>query len=252
MVSKHNMLTSPFLLLSNSLRVYKENFWTYLGYSAWLLLPMAAFLALDAVRYFWLEQILAIVITIIQILISLWVVVCLLKLTYGILTEKTVSSQTLSRDSVSRVPFLLATALLQSVIVLGGILLFVVPGFVFWVWYAFAQLSSVLDGSRPVESLTISREMVRGRFFPVLTRLLFGPILISIIYLAAVSTIYTSVSLSIGADPKSLLSDDLPAWIIALDGITEVIIFPLLLIYCVNLFHDLKKNPIKIEGSTIL
>lgn len=236
------MLLTPFELLAKSWRLYRTNFWTYIGYAAWLLLPLAAILVLATFQKHVLVDTLTIVVSIAQVFIALWIVIFLIRFTYGLAENKTLDLQKLSSESAMRIPSLLATAFLQLLVVLGGLLLFIIPGFIFWVWYAFAQMTTIIEGTRPVGALCASREMVRGRFFPVLWRLLCGPIIICLVYSLALGFVLYVTTLGLGLDPLSIFSDEPPMWMLAIEGVAELIIFPLLLVYSVNLYHDLKNQ----------
>jgi hypothetical protein len=238
------MLSSPFELLAKSWRLYRANFWTYFGYASWLLLPLAIILVLTTLPKHVIVDALTITISIAQVFVALWIVISLIRFTYELAENKSPDLARLSKESVTRIPNLLATAFLQLLIVLGGVLLFVIPGFIFWVWYAFAQMTTVIEGSRPVEALTASRALVRGRFFPVLWRLVCGPIVVCLLYSVALGSLLYAISLGLGFDLISVFSEDPPVWALAIEGIAEVIIFPLLLVYSVILYRDLKTNPV--------
>jgi hypothetical protein len=69
-----------------------------------------------------------------------------------------------------RVPYgrLVVVDLLFALIVLIGLALLVVPGFVFFIWLALAGPAVEIEGRRPIEALRRSRELVRGSFWRVL------------------------------------------------------------------------------------
>lgn len=68
-------------------------------------------------------------------------------------------------------PFIYSS-ILAGLIVIGGTLLFIVPGIIFAVWYAFVLYSVVLDNKRGLEALRASKAVVTGRWLAVLWRLL--------------------------------------------------------------------------------
>lgn len=57
------------------------------------------------------------------------------------------------------------TQLLYSLAVLGGLLLLVVPGLIFAVWYSQATYAAVEDGLSGLAALRRSRQLVRGHFW---------------------------------------------------------------------------------------
>jgi hypothetical protein len=63
---------------------------------------------------------------------------------------------------------LVVVDLLFALIVLIGLTLLVVPGFVFFIWLALAGPAVEIEGRRPIDALGRSRELVRGSFWRVL------------------------------------------------------------------------------------
>lgn len=55
----------------------------------------------------------------------------------------------------------------------GGFMMFIIPGFVFYVWFSVALIVFIMEGLRGDEALVRSREYVRGRWWSVAWRLLF-------------------------------------------------------------------------------
>jgi hypothetical protein len=60
---------------------------------------------------------------------------------------------------------------LLGYIIPGGFLLFIVPGVIFSVWFAFAQFIFVAEGGKGMDCLLKSKEYVRGQWFEVFLRL---------------------------------------------------------------------------------
>lgn len=61
---------------------------------------------------------------------------------------------------------------LAGFIVTGGFFLFIIPGFLFSIWFCFAQFVLVAENEPGMRALLKSKAYVRGRFFDVLIRLL--------------------------------------------------------------------------------
>lgn len=62
-------------------------------------------------------------------------------------------------------------AILTGFLMLAGFFLFVIPAFVFGVWFVFAGFALVFDNQKGLSALVKSREYVRGRWRPVFWRL---------------------------------------------------------------------------------
>jgi len=63
--------------------------------------------------------------------------------------------------------------LVYSLLVVGGLILFIVPGLIVGVWGVFAPLIAVRERTTPLQAFLISREFVRGHFSSIVGRWLF-------------------------------------------------------------------------------
>ncbi len=63
--------------------------------------------------------------------------------------------------------------LLMGFIILGGFLLFIIPGIIFAVWFSMAMFILIAEDLKGMDALLKSREYVRGRWGDVLWRLFF-------------------------------------------------------------------------------
>ncbi len=67
----------------------------------------------------------------------------------------------------------LCISVLTALITLGGFLMIIIPGVIFTVWYAFSVYLVILEKKRGVGALLHeSREMSRGKFWPIFGRLI--------------------------------------------------------------------------------
>lgn len=235
----------PFELLHESWSLYRKHLWSLVGYSAWMLLPVGALFLLTFAPDHWLVFVVAMLCTLVEIYLGLWMTVAVARSVTRFSQKQEVNPTAISHESLLRIPSLLRTAMLQALVVIGGLLLFVIPGIVFTVWYAFAQLATVLDEKRPIEALTFSKLLVKGRFWAVAWRLTSVPIVIALIYATVMGLLVTAFSTYTGADPEFLLGTEGPSWVPLMDAIVQVFLIPFLLTYSVLLFQDLKKHPVE-------
>jgi len=106
--------------------------------------------------------------------------------------------------------------ILVGLAVLAGLILLIVPGVVFAVWFVFALYAMLIDGKRGREALKYSRELVKGRWWSVLWRLVIPKIVFLIIWflvfyvlLIVVNMLVTgllSVSLDLAVRMQTILS----------------------------------------------
>ena len=61
---------------------------------------------------------------------------------------------------------------LKSIIILGGFLLFIIPGIIFSIWFSLAEYAFVFDDKKGMQALWRSKELVQGYWWPVFGRLL--------------------------------------------------------------------------------
>ena len=243
------MLTSPRDLLRATIELYRKEFWLFLGYAAWLLVPAAAFYFAIALPPNPVTTVLIVVTVVLQLFVWLWIFVCLMRATALLLSNKPIDHDVLSTQALRRIQPVLAVVFLQALIVLGGTLLLIIPGIIFWVWYSLAQTAAGLDDKRPVESLTFSRALVQGRFTQVLWRLIAGPVVIGLLYAFVSGAILVILARLLGVDVSIIFSDAPPLWSQIVQSIVDIFFIPLFLIYTVLLYQDLKSHPLEKGGA---
>ena len=244
------MLTSPRDLLRATIELYRKEFWLFLGYAAWLLVPAAAFYFAIALPPNPVTTVLIVVTVVLQLFVWLWIFVCLMRATALLLSNKPIDHDVLSTQALRRIQPVLAVVFLQALIVLGGTLLLIIPGIIFWVWYSLAQTAAGLDDKRPVESLTFSRALVQGRFTQVLWRLIAGPVVIGLLYAFVSGAILVILARLLGVDVSIIFSDAPPLWSQIVQSIVDIFFIPLFLIYTVLLYQDLKSHPLE-KGDAV-
>ena len=239
------MLTSARDLLRETIELYTKEFWLFLGYAAWLLVPAAAFYFAIALPPNPVTAVLIVLTVILQLFVWLWILVCLMRATAQLTANKPVDHDVLTTQALKRIQPVLAVVFLQGLIVLGGTLLLIVPGILFWVWYSLAQVAAGLDDKRPIESLTFSRALVQGRFFATLWRLLAGPVVIGLLYAFLSGAILLVLARVFGVDVSVIFSDSPPLWAELVQSIVDIFFIPMFLIYTVLLYQDMKSHPLE-------
>ena len=66
----------------------------------------------------------------------------------------------------------IGASILSGIAILGGFLIFIIPGIIFAIWFAFVMYSVALDNQDSISSLSFSKNLVKGRWWAVLWRLL--------------------------------------------------------------------------------
>lgn len=70
--------------------------------------------------------------------------------------------------------------LLNFLTVVGGFILFIVPGVIFSIWYMFAMIISITEDKKGWNAMVASKMYVKGRWWAVVWRLIAGTLLISL------------------------------------------------------------------------
>lgn len=167
-------------LLKNSWDFYKENFWNYAGI---VLIPIVlSFIALFILTLagvggilFWkfgagfIFIFVAIVVYLALVTVGLWGGAALL---YAVCykEEKLDVFESFKKSKYLILPYFWV-ALLVSVVVFAGFILFVIPGIIFVIWFQFAEYALVKENIRGTKALSKSRELVKGYWWPIAGRL---------------------------------------------------------------------------------
>lgn len=225
--------------------MYQRECWLFLGYAAWLIVPMATFYLAIALPRNPFTVALIILAILLQLFIWLWISICLMKATVLLTVNSPIDYHTLSKESLRRIQPVLSVMFLQSLIFLGGFLLLIIPSIIFWVWYAMAQNSAAIDNKPVIESLSYSRQLVSGRFLVVLWRLVTGPLIIALLYAFVSGGLLLTLSSLLDTDISVVLGEDPPLWASLTQSIADVFFIPLFIIYSVLLYQDLKSHPVE-------
>lgn len=81
-------------------------------------------------------------------------------------------------------PALIVVAL-TALCVFGGIILFIIPGIIFSIWYFYSVYALILDNKRGTEALHFSKKLVKGQWWDVLWILLCTTFLVVIVTIFA-------------------------------------------------------------------
>ncbi len=122
-------------------------------------------------------------------------------------------------------------SMLTLMLILFWFFLLVIPALVFTVFYSFAVYALVFEGKREMEAIDRSKELVRGRFWPVAGRLLF-----LILIVAVISGIFASLR---------SFSEEGTLWFSLMSLIEQVVAFiltPFYLLYSYFIYKDLAKK----------
>ncbi len=240
-------MSSITTLLKKSWGLYKTHAGTLIGYSAWILLPFLGVVLLQPLAETGIGTVLILLFAVIEIFFLVWVEILLLMYIDSVINKREQNPHALHRTSLEKIQPMLVVAILQLIIILGGFILLIIPGLIFFIWYGFSQIAAVLDNKRGLEALNFSRELVQGRFFQTAWKFLGGITIIFLIYSVVLGMIVTLIAFVIGLDPKELLmlpEDQVPLWLDIIEMIGIAVLIPFQLAYMTMLYEDLKSSKV--------
>lgn len=206
-------LSSPIALIKKSFDIFfeKNNLIYFLKIYAWLLPFQLFFLYQNyfvdtqskllnstniqeiIFKYPWF-LVAVILVNLVFMVVSFWVDVAGIKAIIGVVGGKTKTvKETFLFSWKILWPFSLVS-ILVGIIQVGGLLLLIIPGIIFSVWYGFSKFVFLNQNVGIVESLKESKKLVVGRFWNV-----FGRTIVFVIFTVICQTIFTLVPFRIGS-----------------------------------------------------
>lgn len=213
------------------------------GYVAWLLIPTIALLFSEQLPM-QAQEVVSIMVSATSWLLTLWVnaaVILFVSISIGMQEHQHIDYTALSKRAWERS---LPLFLLQVCIALGvglGLITFIIPGVLIWVWTAFAAPELILGQSTVQQALQKSRELVRGRFVAVLGRLVAA----ELIFGCVVSGLFLGyMFLGLHGSSANLLPTlyAWPSWLETGFSLIVLPFTPVIITYHLLLYFALKKS----------
>ncbi len=229
-------------LVGQSWLIYQKHFYLLIGYAAWPLLPYVGLVLVSLPQPNIFFEGLSSVCLLAQSFLALWVGI-IIPLIIRELTEKKkkIMLPNLQNKAWQLMLSVVFVAILETAVLLGGFILLIIPAFIFWVWFAMAQLSVILDNKKGLSALIWSRELARGKFFALAWRLIAGPLFILAVIISLAGLITLSIA-AINQTPISVVFGPTPPlWADLISTVIETFSIPLFLIYFTLLYLDLTK-----------
>lgn len=222
--------------LKQTWQLYKERFSVLVVIS---LLPavislIIELLTLDEANSMSLSPII-IVITLIAIIVTMWSQAASL---LAIRDGNAHTAVDYYKQGSSKLFILIISSILSGLAVLGGLILLIIPGIIFSVWFMFSAYFVVLENKKAVESLKASKAIVKG---------LTGKVLWKVIILILVYGVAYIVFMFLGVG-VSAVAGDVGLAIIA--AITSAILTPFGFVAGYMLYTYLKTHPVPTKTIT--
>lgn len=252
------MLISVGEIITRSFDLYRDNRRLFLCYVGIMFIPyflmMLTAEALEASRLGaftfianeWIRLAFFVALGIIFALISLWTWITFMRVIASRYNGVTPGSAQEELRTAKR--FIMPTILvgiLTALIIIGGILLLIVPGIIFAIWFAFSVQTVIFDNMKGKATLSASKNLVKGRLAKVLWRMIvpgfvFGIISAILQWIITVPMIYAFMAfVSFGG----------PRWDVAIiNGALSVgvslVLAPFTMAAMIILYFELKKTPL--------
>ncbi len=169
------MLISAKDLINRSIDLYKNKSEHLLPYVWLLLIPTG----LTGLVQMWTEfngevfSITSIVLAIIFSIFSLWFTVVFIRVIAELFENRQPKGMKKELEEARHliIPIIIAS-ILSGLAVIAGLILFVIPGIIFAIWFAFVSQAVALDHKENGGALRMSKALVQGRWWAVFWRLL--------------------------------------------------------------------------------
>lgn len=148
------------------------------------------------------------------------------------------------KTALQKFPLALLVSAAAGLIMVGGFVLLIIPGFIFTVWYSFAIYQTLLDNHDLEQSLRHSHNLSRHRFWPVFWRILLPNAFWSIAIWLLAYSIITVTDRIIGGQLLSSATPPLPIVILLtlITDVLSVLAAPLFVGTGLVLYHSLKET----------
>ena len=241
------MLKTAPELISDSWNLYLKNWRKFLPFMLLTFLPTLILSALGTISLY-LEMylpsssvasnIVILVVFVASMIFAVWVTIALTKtISDCVLAKPTQWKETFSASSDLIWPILL-TSLLVTLSVIGGTLLFIIPGIIFAVWYSFSSYAVIVDGKKGLEAMRSSKALVVGRWWSIAWRIFAAAFVFGFVN--------SAISFTLSSLTKLL---PLPMFIQSassnvFSSLTSAIIAPLATAAVLILYQNAKQNPV--------
>lgn len=247
-------------LIKQSWRLYKNNFKTLISITAWLLifvlLQMLLFILtltgkLAAVAFFGFLVLIA------SIAAAIVMSIILIQVINKIYHQEPIGNwNDLIKPAINKIGSYLLIAIINTVLVVVGLVLLIVPGIIIAVWYSLGAQVFVLENIRGYAALKRSKELVEGYWWPVLGRwlgvsLFFGIIIwiinAVVLFPLGINRFVPAITMNAILGEQTKWQEDL------ISGIISILVIPLFTTVGVILYNNLKQiksTPAKNQPTT--
>lgn len=236
------MLISIRDLLRESWALYKNNFALFAKIIAWLLIPSVI---LSLLPYF-VSSPVAFLAANFMISLASWVLSVLITIAIilamdAVLKKEPIKLKNIYNLSYSKTFSGIIISILVSLAVGFGTILLIIPGIIFSVWFSFSLYVLVLENKKGTEALSASRQLVKGKFWPILWRWIAPNFVYGVILLIIILIPIYIIDFAVG-QPGASFTQYPPWWSTIIANIIPVFAAPLFYALGFILYNSVKKT----------
>lgn len=236
------MLISIRDLLRESWALYKNNFALFAKIIAWLLIPSVI---LSLLPYF-VSSPVAFLAANFMISLASWVLSVLITIAIilamdAVLKKEPIKLKNIYNLSYSKTFSRIIISILVSLAVGFGTILLIIPGIIFSVWFSFSLYVLVLENKKGTEALSASRQLVKGKFWPILWRWIAPNFVYGVILLIIILIPIYIIDFAVG-QPGASFTQYPPWWSTIIANIIPVFAAPLFYALGLILYNSVKKT----------
>jgi hypothetical protein len=144
-----------------------------------------------------------------------------------------------------RLPAMFVAGLLAGLVTAVGLILLIIPGLIFMIWFVFAPSAVIVERVGPIASLGYSRALVRGHWWRTAALLTIVGIILMVVYVI----LGVVVGILVLSNPSALASGEAPWYINFVAGpLLAMIAVPLTYALLLSIYYDLKT---RLEGGDL-
>jgi hypothetical protein len=205
-----------------------------------LLIPPYLLLYLFEYLTFPGQNLIVLILVALSIFMNLWISVFFIEMINKICENQAMNLNELFQSSMEKIASYFWVAILVGLITFAGLILLIIPGLIFAIWYAFAEYIVVLENKKGLKALLASKELVKGRWGATFWRLILPALLF---YVAGIA-IALVLTLTIGLGNVDFTSLNENLMFNASSTFVFIILSPLFTAYGIILYNSLKETKI--------
>ena len=235
-------------IFKEALNIFKVNCKTFLKILGWLLIPAVLLIILNIfdtltnLKYVNYSFPIYLLLSALSFIIGLWTQIVLIRLTSASLTKEPLNEKILYTESWRDTAPFLWISILMGLIIMAGTILLVIPGLIFTIWYLFSLYIFAVEGKRGYSALQRSKELVQGKFWAIVWRLVVTGFFYGLIIFVIIAIPTLIIGLITQFNQFSSVFSTMPWWLNALQSVTAILVIPLNIGLMTIMFKDLKDN----------